>query len=81
VAFLPNVNRSGHVLMISGTTSEGTQAGGEFIMDEARTARALNAIGIDPSGPPGYFEILLKVKAVAGSATESAIIAHRSLAM
>jgi hypothetical protein len=81
VAFLPNVNRNGHVLMISGTTSEGTQAGGEFIMNEARTAQALAAAGIDHSGPPGYFEILLRVKAVAGSATESAMIAHRSLSL
>jgi hypothetical protein len=81
VAFLPNVNRNGHVLMIAGTTSEGTQAGGEFIMDEARTARTLAALGLSPSGPPGYFEILLKVKAVAGSATESTVIAQRSLSL
>ena len=77
VAFLPNVNRNGHVLLIGGTTSEGTQAGGEFIMDASRTAKALQAMGITPSGSRHYFELLLRTKAVAGSATESAIVAHR----
>lgn len=77
VAFLPNVNRNGHVLLIGGTTSEGTQAGGEFIMDASRTAKALQTMGIEPSEPIRYFELLLKTKAIAGSATESAIVAYR----
>jgi hypothetical protein len=77
VAFLPNVNRNGHVLLIGGTTSEGTQAGGEFIMDQARASKALEEMGVDPSGPPRYFELLLKTKAVAGSATETSVVAYR----
>jgi hypothetical protein len=77
VAFVPNVNGEGHVLLISGTTAEGTEAAGEFITDDQRIAAALKAIGIDPAGPPRYFEILLEAKAIAGSASQSTILATR----
>jgi hypothetical protein len=77
VAFVPNVNGDGHVLLIAGTTAEGTEAAGEFITDEARASAALRAIGIDPAGPPRYFEILLVAKAIAGSASQSTILASR----
>jgi len=77
VAFLPNVNGEGNVLLISGTTAEGTEAAGEFITDETRAAAALKAIGIDPAGPPRYFEILIAAKAIAGSASQSTILASR----
>ncbi len=77
VAFLPNVNGNGHVLLIDGTTAEGTEAAGEFIIDPKRTTAALKAMGIDPTGPPRYFEILLEAKAIAGSASQSRILASR----
>jgi hypothetical protein len=77
VAFVPNVNGEGNVLLISGTTAEGTEAAGEFITDEKRAGAALRAMGIDPAGPPRYFEILLQAKAVAGSASQSTILATR----
>jgi len=77
VAFLPNVNGEGNILLISGTTAEGTEAAGEFITDETRAAATLKAIGIDPAGPPRYFEILIAAKAIAGSASQSTILASR----
>jgi hypothetical protein len=77
VAFVPNVNGGGHVLLIAGTTAEGTEAAGEFITDETRISAELKAIGIDPLGPPRYFEILLAAKAIAGSASQSTILASR----
>jgi hypothetical protein len=77
VAFVPNVNGGGHVLLIDGTTAEGTEAAGEFITDETRAAAALKAMGIDPAGPPRSFEILLEAKAIAGSASQSTILNSR----
>lgn len=77
VAFLPNVTGPGSVLLVAGTTGEGTQAAGEFISDENRASKALRAMGIDPFGPPRYFEILLKVQAVAGSPSQSSVLAER----
>lgn len=77
VAFVPNVNGEGHVLLIAGTTAEGTEAAGEFITDDTRASAALKSIGIDPAGPPRHFEILLEAKAIAGSASQSTILASR----
>jgi hypothetical protein len=77
VAFIPNLTGSGSVLMVAGTSGEGTQAAGEFIADEHQASKALRAMGIDPTGPPRYFEILLKVQAVAGSPSRSAVLAQR----
>ena len=68
VALVPNVNGNGKVLLINGTTAEGTEAAGEFITDETRAAAALKSIGIDPAGPPHYFEFLLEANAIGGSA-------------
>jgi hypothetical protein len=77
VAFVPNVNGEGHVLLVAGTTSEGTEAAGEFITDEKRATAALREIGINPRGPPRYFEILLEARTIAGSASHSSILASR----
>jgi hypothetical protein len=77
VAFLPNMTGSGSILLVAGTTGEGTQAAGEFISDENRASAALKAMGIDPAGPPRYFEILLKVQAIAGSPSRSSVLAAR----
>lgn len=77
IAFLPNVTGAGSALLIAGTSGEGTQAAGEFILDEARAVKTLKAIGIDPTGPPRYFEILIKVDAVAGNPSRSTVLAER----
>jgi hypothetical protein len=77
VAFVPNVNGEGHVLLVAGTTAEGTEAAGEFITDQKRATAAHREIGIDPAGPPRYFEILLEARTVAGSAGHSAILPSR----
>jgi hypothetical protein len=77
VALVPNVNGNGNVLLVGGTTAEGTEAAGEFITDDARTSGALKSIGIDPAGPPRYFEFLLEVKAIAGSGSQSKLLASR----
>lgn len=77
VALVPNVNGNGHVLLVGGTTSEGTEAAGDFVTDEPRIGGELRSIGIDPAGPPRHFEFLLEVKAVAGSGSPSRVLASR----
>jgi hypothetical protein len=77
VALVPNVDGDGNVLLVAGTTGEGTEAAGEFITDEARTSAALKAIGINPAGPLRYFEILLEARAIAGSASQSRVLSAR----
>ena len=61
VAFLPNLHRDGHVLLITGIDSQGTEAAGEFVTDLARLDEAMTRMGIVRSSLPRAFEILLRV--------------------
>ena len=78
VAFLPNTSPdSGSVLLLAGTTAESTAAAGEFLLNESGLAKTLKKIGIDPAGPPCYFEIFLRATTFVGGATQSEVIADR----
>jgi hypothetical protein len=77
VAFIPGENSRGNVLWIAGTTAESTAAAGEFVVDEKQTRQALKNTGIDPQGPPHFFEFLLKVTSFVGGATQAEVIAAR----
>ena len=77
VAFLPASSESGNVLIISGTTAEATAAAGDFVLDGVRMKRALKAAGIDSTGPPAYFEMLLRVNVFAGGFVQADVIASR----
>ena len=61
VAFLPNLHREGHVLLITGIDSQGTEAAGEFVTDLARLDEAMTKMGLVRSSLPRAFEILLRV--------------------
>jgi hypothetical protein len=79
VALIPNHNGQGNALLITGTNMESTQAAGDFVTNKERCSRILRSMGIDPQGPPRYFEILLKVKAIAGSVDRSSVLAYRTV--
>jgi hypothetical protein len=78
LVFLPDVDTPGSVLLIAGTTLGATAAAGEFLLDQAHLERELKTAGIDPAGPPHYFELLLRATTFTGGATQSEVIARRS---
>ena len=78
LAFLPRTAGTGAVLLIAGTTAQSTQAAGEFVADRTRLSRALRNIGIDPSGTPRYFEILLRCNDFVSGAILPEVVAWRS---
>ncbi len=81
VALVGNPNQAGKVLLIAGTNAEGTEAAGQFVTNATEVARTLRAHDIDPGGPPCHFEILLRVRAMAGSPSTLEVVAcHRLLA-
>jgi hypothetical protein len=67
IAFVQNPDQSGQVLLISGANAEGTQAAGNFIRDKAKFSRALELCGISHSNPIAHFEMLLRLKMMAGT--------------
>ncbi len=77
IDLLPSPREDGHVLLLAGTNTEGTQEAGEFVMNRERFTEALKKIGVDPYGPVRHFEILLKLDAVAGSSYHSEVLSYR----
>ncbi len=75
VALVPNLNRSGNVLMIGGTSLIGTQAAGEYVTG-ADFQEFLTKIGTRPDHVR-YFELLLESNALAGTPETSKLIATR----
>jgi hypothetical protein len=78
IALVGNPNQAGKVLLVAGTSAEGTEAAGQLVANSAEFARTLRANGIDPAGPPCHFQILLQVRTMAGSPSRSEVLAcHR----
>ncbi len=69
LAFLPGSADTPAALLIAGTTAQSTESAGELVTDGPRFARTLRSIGIDPTGPPRFFEILLRSNFFVGGST------------
>jgi hypothetical protein len=62
--------------MIAGTTGEGTESAGEFIMNPATSSGLINRLSARNKGRIPYFEILLKSGTLAGVAKNAEIVAE-----
>lgn len=78
LAFLGNPNQKGHVLIIAGTSAEGTDAAARLITNLELFSSTLRRCGVDPASPGQHFEALLRLTAMAGAPKNFEIIAfHR----
>jgi hypothetical protein len=76
VCFLPNLNGNGHILMLEGLDTAGTQAAAEALLEtDAIDPILKRATRADGSIAP--FEVLLRSKSIDASATDTQIIASR----
>jgi hypothetical protein len=75
VAFIQNPDQNGQVLILAGSSREGTEAAGKFVVDLPRLSKAMQACGIDTAGPLQHFEMLLRVNIMAGLPNSSDVIA------
>lgn len=80
VALVSNPGQTGKALLLAGTNAEGTEAAGRLVTNPALMAQTLQSHGIDPNGPPCYFQILLQVRTMAGSAATLEVVACHRLA-
>ncbi len=75
VAFLPNLNNSGNVLILEGTSQAGTEAAADFLFYDPRFEAFLRR-----NTPTGkrlrYFELLLATSKYGGSSAQSQIVAY-----
>jgi hypothetical protein len=77
IAFLPRTSDASPVLLLAGTTAQSTEAAGELVLDRGRMSETLRSIGIDPSGPPRFFEILIRSNDFVGGAILPEVVAWR----
>jgi hypothetical protein len=75
VAYLPNNEHTGKVLILAGTGSEATEGAGEFVTSEDQLARFHKMLHM--STLP-YFEVLLKTTHLNGTPMDAKIVAYRT---
>lgn len=76
LALKRNLTGRGHVLMVGGTGSAGTEAGIDFLLDPTALAQALRQL--NPAGAPwGGFEILLQSRFQGDNSAGHSILATR----
>lgn len=77
VAFLPNLDDTGSVLLLAGTDMEGTEAAGTFVTTEEMLAGLRSKLTPSGAGRLPRFEALLRVRKAAGAVRETTLVAHR----
>lgn len=76
VALLPNLSRTGNVLIVEGSTMAGTEAASDFAFDGNRLEALLQPYLRTNKTMP-HFEILLQTSNIGGAAPESNVVAFR----
>lgn len=78
LAFVGNPNQRGSVLLIAGTSAEGTEMAGKLVTNVDTLATTLRKSGVDPAGAPRKFQLLLRLSTMAGSAGGFDVVAFHS---
>ncbi len=76
IAYLPNLDGTGHVLLIGGLNMAGTQAAGAFVLNAALMQSTLNHAKA-PNGTIRPFEILIETNNVAANASRPHVVSER----
>ena len=78
VAFVPNLNDAGRVLIIAGTSSGAQAMAAEFLTTEQLLSPFINRLPRSQKSIP-FFEVLIRTVTLAGVAQEPEVIAYRVL--
>ncbi len=78
VAYMPSLAGDGNALLLEGTGMSGTEAGMDFVLDDAQLLPFLNRIR-HPDGTLPHFELLLETHNIGASAVRSQILAWRTM--
>jgi hypothetical protein len=75
VAYLPNPQQGGKVLMIAGTDSAATEGGGDFLTSEDQLSRFQKTLHV---ATLPYFEAVLKTTNLNGTPIDANVVAYRT---
>lgn len=76
IAYIPNLENTGHVLLIEGLNMAGTQAAGEFLLRPEKMQPLIER-AVDSRGRLQAFEILLKTTNIAANASGAQVLSER----
>jgi hypothetical protein len=77
LSLIPNLTGKGWVLLVAGTSAEGTGAASELLTDPARLRKELIARRINPNGRVQKLELLLRVQSQGMDSRHYQVIASR----
>jgi hypothetical protein len=77
VALVPNLRHNGYVLIVAGTTSEGTETAGDFIANPEASGELIRTLMARNNSQLPFFEVLLKSSALAGVTKNAEVVAFR----
>jgi hypothetical protein len=75
VAYLPNPQQPGKVLIIAGTDSAATEGGGDFLTSEDQLSRFQKMLNVTTLP---YFEVVLKTSNLNGTPIDAKVVAYRT---
>jgi hypothetical protein len=78
IALQPNLEGSGRILILEGTSMAGTESAADFVFDDNRLLPFLDRIK-NKDGSLPYFELLLQSNNMNGNASKSETLAYRTL--
>lgn len=76
IAYVPNLEGTGHVLLVEGVNMAGTQAAGEFLLSPAQMQPVLER-AMGPHGVIRPFEILIATANIAANASRPSVLSER----
>ena len=79
LSLIPNLTGKGWVLLVAGTSAEGTGAASELLTDTARLRKELLERGVNPAGAVQRLELLLRVQSQGMDARHYQVIASRAV--
>jgi hypothetical protein len=80
IAFLPNLEHNGNVLLLGGGVMEGTEASGDLLTNPVLSSRLVHDLALkDGHGHLKYFEVLFRNVIIGGIAKNPEIVAYRIL--
>ncbi|HWR49626.1 MAG TPA: hypothetical protein VN428_00865 [Bryobacteraceae bacterium] len=79
VAMLPNLRRTGSVLIIAGGDQSAAGAGSEFLTSERWVLELARRLGVSPDQPFPHFEAFLKTETMSNTASSFRLISCRAI--
>ena len=75
IAYLPNPSQTGRAIILTGTSSDATNAAAEFLTTEEQMDQFRKLLHVDRFP---YFEVLLRTSQLSGTSFHAEIVAYRS---